>query len=79
MGGVMNQLPDWLYILGFSQEVALGVGECDGYPHGAAIRLEYFPPGFEIKQIEPHLGRQLHYFVFTRRAATVGNGHWTWR
>src|SRR6202043_2505410 len=56
---IMNEPPDRLRIVTFSQCVALGVGQCDPHFHGAAIGHQNSPPSVEIKQIGPHARRQL--------------------
>src|SRR6202035_2610696 len=69
---VMNQPPDRLRIVTFSQYVALGVGQCDRHSYAAATGHQNFPPSVEIKQIGPHAGRQLAGATFIDQAPTVG-------
>jgi hypothetical protein len=70
-GSVMNQPPDRLRIVTFSQYLAVGVGQCDRNSHGAAIGHQNFPPSVKIKQIGPHAGRQFAAATFIDQAATV--------
>ncbi len=67
----MNQPPDRLRIVTFSQYLALGVGQCDRHSHGAAIGRQNLPPSVEIKQFGPHAGRQFDAATFIAQAVSM--------
>jgi len=55
-GSVMNQTPDRLGVVTFSQYVALGIGQCDRYSHSAAIGHQDFPQASRFSKSARTLG-----------------------